>query len=58
MEAVGGGIEADVKRDRGRAGREEPFEFVAIGHVGDQPAPLQIVKYGRGGSHGKRLFKG
>jgi hypothetical protein len=43
MEAVGSRVEADVERHRGRAGREKPFEFVAIGHVGNQPAPLQVL---------------
>ena len=57
VEAVGGGVEADVKRHGGRARRKEPLKFVAIGHVGDQPAPVQILKDG-GRGHRKRLFNG
>ena len=56
VEAVGGRIEADVKGDRGRAGREQPFQFLAIGHVGDQPAPMKVLK--DGGGHKEGLLKG
>jgi hypothetical protein len=45
MQAVGGRVEAVVEDDRRRAGREQPFQFVAIGHVGDQPAPLKLLEY-------------
>ena len=49
VEAVGGRVEADVKGERGRAGREEPFQFFAIGHVGDQSAPMEFRKDGGSG---------
>ena len=54
VKAVGRGIEADVERDRFRAGREQALEFLAVGHVGHQPAPLKFLKDRR---HAKRLFK-
>jgi hypothetical protein len=43
VQAVGGGIEADVERDRLRAGGEELLELRLVRHVGDQPAPLQFI---------------
>ncbi len=55
VEAVGGGVEADVKRDRGRARREQALQLVAVGHVGDQPAPMEVFEDGRSG-HRERLF--
>ncbi len=43
VEAVGGRIETGVNGDRRRVGREEPFEFLAVGHVGDESAPLKVL---------------
>ncbi len=40
VQAVRGGIEADVERDRPRAGGEQLEELVAVGHVGNQTAPF------------------
>jgi hypothetical protein len=48
------GIEADVERDGGRAGGEQPFQLLAIGHVGDQSAPLEILENG-GRRHGRGI---
>ena len=55
LEAAAGGIEADVERDGRGAGREEFFELVAVGHVGDEAAPFEFGE-DRCGGHGRLCF--
>ena len=58
MQAVGRGIEADVDGDGGRAGREEPFQFLAIAMSSIRPRHCSSWRMVEDAVMGKRSLNG